>query len=354
MSGYIGSLGQLVGELSVPEKVNVQANKSVSPSTSELEVTPDEGYDAMAQVTVGAIGLENKSVTPKASEQTISAGENYDGLGTVTVAPDNAMKASQADSGTDPVTLDFSQSGGTDFGGWGQYFRSTSEDTSTSAGASAWGSVRKCKVKLPATCEQIHARAFCGMSGLVELDASAVEGTLFVGSRGIFAVPNLATAGTAFWQKLKSVTSNSIRPVGGTNASIFEQGNDIVAPNLDTVVQISGYDTYCFSNCGWRSFTAPKLPKVSEGMFQNCKNMTTADFTAVASIATKGFANCIALTDLYLRGDSVVTLDNVDAFAAPNFTLHVPADLVDSYKAANNWSTLYNSGAGISIVAISE
>ena len=171
----------------------------------------------------------------------------------------------------------------------------------------------------------------------------------------------METAGSAFWEKLKSVTTNSIRPGNGSVASIFESGNDIVAPNLDTVELFDGYDSYPFSRCGWKTFTAPKLPKVSEGMFYACTNMTGADFTAVASIEASAFAFCASLTDLYLRGSSVVTLSNTNAFMQTpamsnptSFTLHVPADLVDSYKGASNWTALYNGGSGINIVAIQE
>lgn len=322
-------MGRLTGHLSTPQPVSVQENKNAYPKKDEYEVTPDDGYDA---------------------------------LGKVTVAPDLALKASQLGSTSAVTVLDFSDRSGIDFGGWGQYFRSRSEDTSTIAGSSAWGNAKKCKIKLPKNCTQIHSRAFSGMSGLVELDASAVEGSLFVGSRAIFGNPLLATAGTAFWEKLKSVTTNSIRPSTGNGVvSIFEEGNDISAPNLDTVVLLDGYDSYCFAGCGFKSFTAQKLPRITDSMFFGCGNMVRADFTDADSIAYVAFSGCTSLTDLTLRHNSVVTLSNTNAFsqtpamtAPATFTLHVPADLVDSYKAATNWVSLYNGGSGINIVAIQE
>ena len=322
-------MGKLTGHLSTPQPVSVQENKNAYPQKDEYEVTPDDGYDT---------------------------------LGKVTVAPDLALKASQLGSTSAVTVLDFSDRSGIDFGGWGQYFRSKSEDTSTIAGSNAWGNAKKCKIKLPKNCTQIHSRAFSGMSGLVELDASAVEGSLFVGSRAIFGNPLLATAGTAFWSKLKTVTTNSIRPSTGNGVvSIFEEGNDISAPNLDTVEPLDGYDSYCFAGCGFKSFTAPKLPRITESMFSGCRNMVSADFTDADSIAASAFANCTNLTDLYLRGSSVVTLSNTNAFSntpaltSPStFTLHVPADLVDGYKGASNWTALYNGGSGINIVAIQE
>lgn len=47
-------------------------SKTVSPSTSQIVVEPDTGYDGLSSVTVNAIKLQEKSVTPSASEQIIT------------------------------------------------------------------------------------------------------------------------------------------------------------------------------------------------------------------------------------------------------------------------------------------
>ena len=85
VSGEISVNATLTGNLTISEKVKIEANKNVSPSNSQQVVIPDENYDALAQVTVGAVSLQNKTVTPSASQQTVTADSGYNGLGTVTV-----------------------------------------------------------------------------------------------------------------------------------------------------------------------------------------------------------------------------------------------------------------------------
>ena len=66
---------------------------------------------------------------------------------------------------------------------------------------------------------------------------------------------------------------------------------------------------------------------------------------AAASIGASGFINCTTLTAVIIRkSDSICTLTNINAFSGTPIAsgtgyIYVPNDLVDSYKAATNWST---------------
>lgn len=350
-----------VPRIDVPNTVGV-GNSSFYETSGDTATAADIAYGKTAHGANGLITgeavpsvptLQNKTVTPNRYDQQITADNGYDGLGTVTITKDKGvqMQYESSGAGDTPTLLDFSNN--TDmstFIGWSRYFHSTSDDTSTARGNSAWGAVKTCKIKLPSTTTKIQTRCFAGMTGLVEVDGSEVTGDVTVNSRAFFAVPLLATIGS-LWSKIKSVTQNSFRPLsGGNNVSNFEHGQDIVASNLDTIVSDGGSDGYCFNRCGFKSFTAPKLPYVSQYMFAMCKNMQKADFTAVTKINEYAFSNCTSLKDLYLRYNGVVTLSNTNAFPTTilsNLKIHVPQGKKSAYEADTNWAYLVSQGATI-------
>lgn len=81
--------------------------------------------------------------------------------------------------------------------------------------------------------------------------------------------------------------------------------------------------------------------------FFSCSKLTTADFSAATSIGGYAFYSCSKLTALILRSATMATLSNTNAFSSTPIAsgtgyIYVPAALVDSYKAASNWSTYAN------------
>lgn len=119
-------------------------------------------------------------------------------------------------------------------------------------------------------------------------------------------------------------------------------------------------------------FKVPALKKVSSGAFANMPKMTSFYFPSLetmkgwgynfnqdkaveriyfpkltSEIGNSDFNNCLKLTALILGANSVCTLSNVSAFSYTPINrynntigyIYVPRALVDSYKAATNWST---------------
>lgn len=82
---------------------------------------------------------------------------------------------------------------------------------------------------------------------------------------------------------------------------------------------------------------------IVEYAFTGCTNLARADFAAVTIIETDAFNSC-QLTCLILRSTQIVELKHIGAFRngpikSGKGYIYVPAALVDSYKAATNWST---------------
>ena len=171
--------------------------------------------------------------------------------------------------------------------------------------------------------------------------------------------------------------ANAIRTKGGTTAQLVYPSGFVSAINaIDTgggggrdeeveAAFISGVSTtfpatykntvatkiknICFN--GYTKLISVEFPMVTgvgTQAFQNCISLKKADFSVLTSINILAFNVCRALEALIIRTNSVCTLAGTNAFAnnsgiaAGTGYVYVPSALVDSYKAATNWSTYAN------------
>lgn len=115
---------------------------------------------------------------------------------------------------------------------------------------------------------------------------------------------------------------------------------------------LSSQSTSVFESC-----TALKrviVPNWSLGnalkVFAGCTSLEIVDCKS-GPINANCFQNDAQLKTLVIRNSSVVSLSNVSAFTGTPFasggaggTVYVPQALIESYKTATNWSTLYAAG----------
>ena len=112
--------------------------------------------------------------------------------------------------------------------------------------------------------------------------------------------------------------------------------------NLPSAETLSGN---VFGDSSIAEIQLPSLTSVSGGYtFHKCIKLSKADFPSLTNITNCMFQGCDKLKTLILRNSAVCTLENTSAFnrtAISNGTgyIYVPSALVDSYKAATNWST---------------
>lgn len=137
--------------------------------------------------------------------------------------------------------------------------------------------------------------------------------------------------------------NNSIVTALRTRA--FQQCTKLVAVNLPSVTSIGAYGFYQCS--GLVTVKLPKLTSVSTQAFYSCTKLKHADCGQLGNIPAQTFNACSALTELILRKTgSICTLSNVNGvnnspIGKGTGYVYVP-ELIDSYKAATNWSTLSN------------
>ena len=79
------------------------------------------------------------------------------------------------------------------------------------------------------------------------------------------------------------------------------------------------------------------------GSFLGCSNLAKIDFDVLEEMKDADFYLCSALTAVIIRSPAVCTMSDSNAFqstpiASGTGYIYVPAALVDSYKAATNWS----------------
>lgn len=151
--------------------------------------------------------------------------------------------------------------------------------------------------------------------------------------------PNVTTmAGYGFrgCTNLKSIDMPNLTTISGYD--FYQVGaTEIYLPKLNNVV------AYSFGSTSAKKIILPSLKTATAYGFRSSQ-VETMDFTALTSIPANGLYECTKLTHLILRADAVCKLGNISGLggtpiASGTGYIYVPASLVDSYKAATNWST---------------
>lgn len=101
--------------------------------------------------------------------------------------------------------------------------------------------------------------------------------------------------------------------------------------------------TQAFASCSkLKHASFPKISYINGDPFLN-SGVEVVDFGNIQTIFAQPFQGCSAFKALILRRSGVCTLSQSNAFAGTNIAsgtahIYVPKSLVDSYKAATNWS----------------
>jgi hypothetical protein len=101
---------------------------------------------------------------------------------------------------------------------------------------------------------------------------------------------------------------------------------------------------YGFAECSaLTSVNFPVLKEASNNSFRQCSKLARAEFGAITYIRSNAFYQCTSLETLIIRNPTMCNIVSGTVLTASPIEkgtgyVYVPAALVDSYKAATNWS----------------
>lgn len=178
---------------------------------------------------------------------------------------------------------------------------------------------------------EIGTYAFYGCSALVSVD-----------------IPNVTSIDNYAFQNCPALASVNIPNVTSIDNTAFQSCafTSIDMPNVTTL------NGNAFSACkNLVSVNMPKVSQINGNTFYNCQKLTVLDMPNVTRLGSNALLRCPNLGTIVLRKAQVCTLDNVSAFTDTPFasggtggTVYVPQALIESYRTATNWSTLYAAG----------
>lgn len=198
---------------------------------------------------------------------------------------------------------------------------------------------------------KIRSYAFSSCSSLTTADfpkATSISNYAFQSCSALTTAnfPKATSIGSYAFYYCYKLTTVDFPAATSMGSYAFSYCTNLTAADFPATTSIS---TYAFSNCA--SLTTADFPKatsIGTYVFNYCTRLIEADFPVVTSISAYAFRACSSLTALILRNTAkVCTLSNTNAFTSSAIAsgtgyIYVPSALVDSYKAATNWSTYAN------------
>ena len=293
-------------------------------------VTADSGFYGLNKVTVEAMNFQQKSVSPKTTAQTVTPDSGYDGLSSVTVNGVSTGTATNLDvlAGTTFARADIlgniSTVNGsmTDNGAWSATINSLSNVTVPWGYHNGSGTVSVDSTNLIAVNIKKNV-TILGVTGTYEGSgggSSQFENRLFQMAKGSATITH-----------------------SGTYYGIIQVNNLTLKGCTVVASDAFGYNETSYAY----TLKLPDIVTIKSNAFRqsaiNKLYLGTSGSSTQITLNNYAFNGCVNFAHLYLPGSSVVTLPgttNISSLLI--FTVHVPADLLESYKAATNWSALTN------------
>ncbi len=157
-------------------------------------------------------------------------------------------------------------------------------------------------------------------------------------------IPSGVTSiGNGAFSYCSSLTSIEI-PSGVTSIGIAAFQNCSGLTSIEIPSGVTSIGSQAFYRCS--SLTSINIPSgvtsIGSQAFSNCSSLTSIEIpSGVTSIGSQTFYNCSSLSSITVNATTPPTLSNVNAFNnTNNCPIYVPSESLETYKAADNWSSL--------------
>ena len=151
---------------------------------------------------------------------------------------------------------------------------------------------------------------------------------------------SVTSIGIRAFSSCKKLVSANFPNATSIEESGFGSCSALTSVSFPVVTSIS--DFAFFTCSALTSVSFPVTTSIGKRSFYNCSALTSVSFPVITSIESEAFSFCSALTTMYIGIESgtVCTLLSTDALnqCVRLTDIYVPEMLVDSYKAAANWS----------------
>lgn len=182
--------------------------------------------------------------------------------------------------------------------------------------------------------------------GALSIGSYAFSGCRYLTS---VTIPNTVTSiGTGAFQNCNILTSltlpstlNSIRMSAFINTGFTSIGSVGSGASLELPNAITNISDNTFERC--LSLTSVNIPdsvtSIGNSAFFQCTSLTSATIgSGVTTIGTSAFSGCSNMTTITIKATTPPTLDSGVFNNTNNCPIYVPAESVETYKAASGWS----------------
>lgn len=155
------------------------------------------------------------------------------------------------------------------------------------------------------------------------------------------SLPNVTNIGTYGFCECSALETISVPKLSTIGERLLQSCTNLKSIDFPLLSYVSR--NICYGCTKLKSVNLPSATTLGYYCFTNCKAITTLDFPQLTYIENNNFQGCSALVALILRSSTLCKLNGTAALSSTPIAsgtgfVYVPADLLDSYKTATNWS----------------